>query len=75
VDATLTGYKGERRAHFYNDLQQSFSALPGVLSVSYSQSALLSGNLGEISFRLPGTPPKAETQADYLPVGPGFSKP
>jgi len=34
VDATLTGYKGERRGQFYADLQQRFSALPGVLSVS-----------------------------------------
>jgi len=72
VDATLTGYKGERRAQFYSDLQQRFSALPGVLSASYSQSALLSGSLGETSFHLAGTPPKAQTQVDYLPVGPGF---
>jgi predicted permease len=72
VDATLTGYKGERRAQFYGDLQQRFGALPGVLSVSYSQSALLSGSIGITSFHLPGTPPKASTDADYLPIGPGF---
>jgi macrolide transport system ATP-binding/permease protein len=72
VDATLTGYKGERRAQFYDDLQQRFSALPGVLSASYSEMALLSGGLSETSFHLPGTPPKTETLADYLPIGPGF---
>jgi predicted permease len=72
VDATLTGYKGERRGQFYSDLQQRFSALPGVLSVSYSQSALLSGSLGITSFHLPGTPPKASVSADHLPIGPGF---
>jgi len=72
VDATLTGYKGERRAQFYDDLQQRFSALPGVLSASYSESALLSGSLSETSFHLPGTPPKVETQVDYLPIGTGF---
>src|SRR5580704_158923 len=72
VDATLTGYKGERRAQFYGDLQQRFSALPGVLSASYSEGALLSGGLSETSFHLRGTPPKAETQADFMPVGPGF---
>src|SRR5208283_1377858 len=44
----------------------------GVLSVSYSQSALLSGSLGITSFHLPGTPPKASVSADYLPIGPGF---
>jgi predicted permease len=72
VDATLTGYKGERRAQFYGELQQRFSALPGVLSVSYSQSALLSGSLGITGFHLPGTLPKASVSADYLPIGPGF---
>ena len=72
VDGTLTGYKGERRAQFYGDLQQRFSALPGVLSASYSEMALLSGSLSETSFHLPGTPAKASTQVDYMPIGPGF---
>jgi predicted permease len=72
VDATLTGYKGERRAQFYGDLHQRFSTLPGVLSVGYSESALLSGSLGITDFHLPGTPPKASAPADYLPIGPGF---
>jgi predicted permease len=72
VDATLTGYKGERRAQFYGDLQQRFSALPGVLSASYSEMALLSGSLSETSLHLPGTPPKARTLVDYMSVGPGF---
>ncbi len=72
VDATLTGYKGERRQQFYDDLEQRFSAIPGVLSVGYSQAALLSGSLGETSFHLAGTPPKASTQVDDMPIGPGF---
>jgi predicted permease len=72
VDATLTGYKGERRAQFYDDLQQRFSALPGVLSSCYSGFALLSGSLMSTDFHLPGTAPKARTEADYLPIGPGF---
>jgi predicted permease len=72
VDATLTGYKGERRAQFFDDLQQRFSALPGVLSVCHSEMALLSGSLSRTSFHLPGTPPKASVEADYLPIGPGF---
>jgi predicted permease len=72
VDATLTGYKGDRRAQFYDDLQQRFSALPGVLSASYSGLALLNGGLMSTDFHLPGTAPKARTEADYLPIGPGF---
>jgi predicted permease len=72
VDATLTGYKGERRAQFYDDLQQRFSALPGVLSSCYSGFALLNGSLMTTDFHLPGTAPKARTEADILPIGPGF---
>jgi predicted permease len=72
VDATLTGYKGERKAQFYDDLQRRFSALPGVLSASYSGMNLLSGSIMTTDFHVPGTAPKARTEADYLPIGPGF---
>src|SRR5579862_184878 len=72
VDSTLTHYKGERLLEFYRNLQDRFSTLPGVLSVSYSESPLLSGSLSETSFHLAGTPPKTLTQVDYLPIGPGF---
>jgi predicted permease len=72
VDSTLTHYKGERLAAFYRNLQDRFSAVPGVLSASYSESPLLSGSLSDTSFHLPGTPPKARIQVDYMPVGPGF---
>ena len=72
VDATLTGYKGERRAQFFGDLQQRFGALPSVLSVSYSDLALLSGSLSSTDFHLPGAAPKARSEADYLAIGPGF---
>lgn len=72
VDATLTRYKGQRLAEFYNDLQERFGALPGVLSVSYSSDPLLSGSLWSTGFHLPGTPPKAQAEADYMAIGPGF---
>lgn len=72
VDATMTRYKGERLAEFCGNLQDRFSALPGVLSVSYSGTPLLSGSLWETSFHLPGTPPKSLTQVDFMPTGPGF---
>ena len=72
VDATLTGYQGERRAQFYDDLQQRFSALPGVLSASYSAMDLLTGSLIQAGFHLAGTAPKALTETAYLPIGPGF---
>lgn len=72
VDPTLTHYKGERLLEFYRNLQDRFSAIPGVLSAAYSESPLLSGSLSETSFHLPGTPPKEMTQVDYMPIGPGF---
>ena len=72
VDATLTGYKGERMAAFYRDLRDRFAAIPGVTAVSYSSSILLSGSLWSTDFHLPGTPPKSTKTADYMPVGPQF---
>ena len=72
VDATLTGYKGERMAAFYRDLRDRFAAIPGVTSVSYSSSILLDGSLWSTDFHLPGTPPKSRKTADYMPVGPQF---
>src|SRR5579863_3761552 len=72
MDPTLTGYKGERLATFYRDLRDRFNAIPGVLSASYSEMSLLSGSLSTTGFHLPGTPPKKESNADYLPVGAEF---
>jgi predicted permease len=72
VDATLTGYKGERTAAFYRDLRDRFAAIPGVTGVSYSGCILLSGSLWSTDFHLPGTPPKSRKTADYMPVGPQF---
>ena len=72
VDATLTHYKGERLAGFYRDLRDRFTAIPGVLSASYSNMVLLSGSLWSTDFHLPGTHPKARVSADFFPVGPQF---
>ena len=72
VDATLTNYKGERLAAFYRDLRDRFAAIPGVLSVSYSDVLLLGGSLSSTDFHLPGTPPNASSPADRLAVGPQF---
>jgi len=72
VDATLKHYKGERLADFYRDLRDRFAALPGVLSVSYSSSILLSGSLWSTDFHLPGTPQKSRVSADLFSVGPQF---
>jgi predicted permease len=72
VDATLTHLKHERLANFYRDLRDRFNTIPGVFSVSYSDSVLLSGSLSSTDFHLPGTPPKASVQTDILSIGPQF---
>ena len=54
VDATLAGYKGDRLGQLFRDLRDRFSAIPGVLSVSYSDSPLLSGSLDINGFHLHG---------------------
>src|SRR5579859_3199828 len=72
LDPTLIGYKTPQIDPFYRDLQQRIAAIPGVESVSYSNTALLSGNLWETGFHLEGTPKDQESNADYLPVGAGF---
>ena len=72
LDPTLIGYKTPQIDAFYRDLQQRIEAIPGVESVSYSNSTLLSGSLWETGFHLEGTAKDQESNADYLPIGPGF---
>jgi predicted permease len=72
LDPTLIGYKTPQIDAFYRDLQQRIGAIPGVESVSYSNSTLLSGDLWETGFHLEGTPKDQESNADYLPIGAGF---
>ena len=72
LDPTLIGYKTPEIDAFYRDLQQRIGAIPGVESVSYSNSTLLSGSLWITGFHLEGTPKDQEADADYLPIGAGF---
>jgi predicted permease len=72
LDPTLIGYETPQVDAFYRDLQQRIEAIPGVESVSYSNSTLLSGSLWETGFHLEGTPKDQDSDADYLPIGTGF---
>lgn len=72
LDPTLIGYKTPQTVAFYGQLQERLEAMPGVESVSYSGSTLLSGSLWETGFHLAGTPKDEESDADYLPVGANF---
>ena len=72
LDPTLVGYKTPQIDAFYRDLQQRIGAIPGVESVSYSNSTLLSGSLWITGFHLVGTPKDQDSDADYLPIGADF---
>jgi predicted permease len=72
LDPTMIGYKTPQIEAFYRDLQQRIAVIPGVESVSYSNSTLLSGSLWETDFHLRDTPKDQESNADYLPIGPDF---
>ncbi len=74
VDPRLAGYKGSRVDDLYRDLQQKFSALPGVTSATYSWRPLLGGGLSTTSFHRPGTPLEAkdDVHSDELRIGPKF---
>ncbi len=74
VDPRLAGYKGPQVDNLFRNLQEKFSALPGVTSASYSWIPLLTGGLNTTSFHKPGTPSdsKEDASADSLPIGPRF---
>ncbi|HEY6272245.1 MAG TPA: ABC transporter permease, partial [Terriglobales bacterium] len=74
LNPRLAGYKSIQIDNLYRELQQRIGALPGVMSVSYSESALLSGSWSRTSLKYmpPGGSQKVEIEADYMPVGPDF---
>ena len=72
LDPTLIGYKTPQIDVFYRNLQERLAAIPGVESVSYSSSTLLSGDLWSTGFHLQGTPKDQQSEADELAVGAKF---
>jgi predicted permease len=72
LSPTLIGYQTPQVDVFYRNLQGRLAALPGVESVSYSNSTLLSGSLWTRGFHLRGTPKDQESDANYLPIGADF---
>jgi predicted permease len=74
LNPKLEGYKGPKIGHLYRELQQKFSSLPGVRSVSYSWAPPLSGGHMVTRFHRPGTPvdSKDAVKVDINQVGPGF---
>src|SRR5271157_6420365 len=67
----LNGYKGERLASLFAELQRRLSAVPGVASVGYSAVPLLSGSYGRQDIYLANEPDQSPS-VDVLNVGPNF---
>jgi macrolide transport system ATP-binding/permease protein len=72
VNPHLAGYNDQQTQQLYADLQQRFAAIPGVISASYSEEALLSGNWSAGDVHVDGAPPKQDANTGKLPVGLDF---
>jgi predicted permease len=72
INPAIAGYTDQQTEQLYANLQQRFAALPGVLSVSYSEDALLSGGWSAGDVHVDGTPPKQNANTGELPVGLNF---
>src|SRR5208337_4168036 len=71
VQPQLNGYKGERLASLFPELQRRLGAVPGVASVGYSSVPLLSGSYGRQDIYLANEPDQSPS-VDVLNVGPNF---
>ena len=72
IDPAIAGYTDQQTQQLYSDLQQRFAALPGVISASYSEDALLSGSSSGDDVHLDGAPPQQTVNTGILPVGLNF---
>ena len=72
INPTIAGYDDLKSAQLYSDLQERLASLPGVLSASYSEDALLSQNISGTDVHLEGAPPKSNVNTLTLTVGPSF---
>ena len=73
IDPNIAGYSDAQIQQLYGNLQERLAALPGVISVSYSEEALLGGGWSGTEIHLDGAPPKQDiTNLKQLPVGLNF---
>ena len=72
IDPNLAGYTDQQTQQLYASLQQRFAALPGVISASYSEDALLDGGWSAGDVHIDGAPPKQYANTGKLAVGLNF---
>ncbi|HEY6373434.1 MAG TPA: hypothetical protein VIX37_22855, partial [Candidatus Sulfotelmatobacter sp.] len=69
---SLAGYTHLQTVQLYQQLQERFEALPGVVSASYSADALLSQSWSASNVHLDGAPPQSNANTATLRVGLDF---
>ncbi len=74
INPTLQMYKGSQIQSLYQNMQERVSALPSVISVSYSSDTLLSGSLWTSDLHIEGQPEKSTQEVDMLATGADFVK-
>jgi predicted permease len=72
VNPVLAGYDGAKTMQLCTTLQQRFAGTPGVVSVSYSGEALLSGSRSGMDVHLDGAAPQTNELVDTIAVGLDF---
>ena len=72
INPKIAGYTDAQTVALYRNLQQRLAALPGVVSASYSEDALVSQSTTGLDFHLDGAAPKSNIESDVLAVGPDF---
>jgi len=72
IDPTLNGYEDERLQQVYGRLRDRLAAVPGVRSVSLSQTAFLAGSVWVSGVHLPGRSDGDAIGAHMMTVSPEF---
>lgn len=72
ISPEQSGYKDDAAKRLYQQMLSRVSALPGVVSASFSNHALVSSSLDTQDFWIRGEAHPIDTEADCLKVGPGF---
>jgi predicted permease len=72
IDPTLNGYKEPQIDSLYRQLEARLSALPGVVSASYSFDTLLAGGIMRTDVYPDGATERPPLPIDVLDVGPRF---
>ncbi len=76
IGGVEVGTRGPDLSAAYRQLQDRFSKLPGVTSVSYSAWSPMSGSYAMTWYSVPGVAPRPGNlrMTEYIGVGPGFFK-